>query len=109
MKFLVDENLPHGFAARLAGAGFADTVHTIHVGLMRKPDHIVFASAVAYDRIIITKNGILADGEREALWALVLAALAYLALQPQPADFMVNRIVEVSVEGRVDTSMMPPD
>lgn len=93
---------------------------------MQKPDHIVFAHAVAYDRIIITKNGkdfrklaagtpihagivIIADGEREALWALVLAALEYLALQPQSADYMVNRILEVSVGGQVDASMMPPE
>ena len=113
--------------ARLAAIGFADTVHTIHVGLIQKPDHIVFAHAVAYDRIIITKNG--KDFRKTRRWhpdpcrlrsslptaserhcgPSFLQPSEYLALQPQSADYMVNRILEVSVEGRVDTSMMPPD
>jgi predicted nuclease of predicted toxin-antitoxin system len=126
VKFLIDENLPHGFFARLAANGYPDTVHTIHIGLTQSLDHTVFGLALAQDRIVITKNGhdfrrlasrteihagviIVADGEREALWTRISAAIDFIACQPEPADFMINRILWVSVDAVVDTYLLPPE
>jgi hypothetical protein len=126
VKFLVDECLSPTYVARLAAVGHPDSWHPRDGGLRSRDDHILVRVALEQDRIILTSNlkdfkALLRHAEihpgliavppllKDETWALVLAALAYLALQPRPADFMVNRILEVSVDGRVESYMMPPE
>jgi Domain of unknown function (DUF5615) len=113
VKFLLDECLPHRFVQRLAARGYPDAVHPIHIGLRGVRDDIILARAIADDRIIITTNAsdyrrllgsevihpggvLLPNSERERYWHLLLLVLAFLELQDKPADYMVNRLIEVS-------------
>ena len=76
-------------------------------------DHRILARALQDDRIIVTANradfkkllsreqlhpgAIIVEGlEKEPAWALILFAIAFVELQSRPADYMVNRVVEVS-------------
>lgn len=113
VKFLLDECLPHKFAKRLSDRGYPDSIHPIHVGLRAKRDDALLLSAIDDDRIIITNNArdyrallaraeihpdaiMLPNAEREQSWRLIEAALVFIELQLSPADYMINRVVEVS-------------
>ena len=118
MKFLVDECLSPHYVARLGTRGYPDTIHPIHVGLLGAGDHVILARALSEDRIIVTANradfrkllshepihtgAIIIEGlEKEPAWKQVLAALGFIEMQTRPLDYMVNRIVEVSVRSGV--------
>ena len=113
MRFLVDECLSPNYVGRLAQRGYPDAIHPIHVGLLGVGDHRILARALQDDRIIVTANradfkkllsreqlhpgAIIVEGlEKEPAWALILFAIAFVELQSRPADYMVNRVVEVS-------------
>lgn len=114
MKFLIDECLSHHYAQALADRGYPDTIHPIHVGLRGLRDVKIVERALFDDRVIVTVNGrdyrkllakmplhpgaIIAEAlDNELTWQLILAALAYIEIQTNPADYMVNRVVEVSL------------
>ncbi len=126
MKFIVDECLSHVLVRYLAVRGFPDAIHPIHVGLLGARDDQIVARALAEDRIVIMANGRdykrLAAGmevhpgvivvealEREATWRLIQLALAFIELQSQPADYMVNRVVEVSAASGVTPYLLAQD
>ena len=113
MKFIIDECLSHFLVHDFAARGFPDTVHPIHVGLRGARDDMIVARAFAEDRIIVTANArdfrrllaqqplhpgaIIVDAlPSDQTWQLILLAIAFIELQPDPADYMVNRVVEVS-------------
>lgn len=127
MKFLIDECLPHQFATRMAMRGYPDSVHPIHIGMRGRRDDQLVQLALADDRIIITSNArdyrdllagqsvhagaiLLPNAEREDSWRLLEVALAFIELQSSPADYMVNRVIEVSAhEGIRPFELPPPD
>jgi predicted nuclease of predicted toxin-antitoxin system len=126
VKFLVDECLSHRFARRLQGDGFPDSIHVIHIGLLGFRDDLIVARAFAEDRIIITANGrhykklmsrmplhpgaiIVEALDSDAAWRLLKQALAVIQQQPRPADYMVNRVVEVSLAAGVRPYLLAQD
>ena len=125
LRFLLDECLPHAFAKRLADRGFPDSVHPIHLGLLSAPDHVIVGRALVEARIVITTNGVdfrkllakegvhaglilLPNAEFERSWRLVLIALAFLEIHSNPADFMVNRVLELSASDGIRAYELPP-
>jgi hypothetical protein len=114
VKFFIDECLSPSYAGAIRGCGYPDVVHSIHVGLRGVRDDQVVDWAFAADRIIITSNirdyrrllalmplhpgAILVEPlVRDKTWQLIPAALAFVETQPRPADYMVNRVIEVSL------------
>lgn len=127
MKFLLDECLSHAFAQRPANSGYPDSVHPIHLGLLMAEDHVIVRRALREDRVVITANAddfrtllsretvhpgliTLPNAEREDSWRLLQLALAFIELQPSPADYMVNRVIEVSADEGIRPYELPrPD
>lgn len=118
MKFVVDECLPHQFVNRLAARGYPDAVHPIHVGLLRARDDQLLRRALSEDRILLTCNAVdfrellarepvhpgavlLEAVERETLWRLLEITLTFLEIHPDPAGYMINRVLEVSVRNGI--------
>lgn len=126
MKFMLDECMPHGFARRLSERGYPDAIHPIHIGLLGAEDHVLVRRALDQDRIIVTANaddfrfllvqeplhsGLLAlpNTEREQSWRLIEAALAFLEAHPDPAGWMINRVLEVSLDEGIRAYALPDD
>jgi predicted nuclease of predicted toxin-antitoxin system len=126
VKFIVDECLSHLLVRDLAAKGYADAVHPIHIGLCGVRDDTIVDRAIGEDRIIITANArdfrrllaavaihpgaIIVDARgRTPAWQRIQAALAFIELQPNPADYMVNRVVEVSATLGVRPYQLPPE
>lgn len=124
MKFLVDEWLSPSYVRELRDAGYPDAVHPIHVGLCGRRDDEIAERALADDRIILTSNAadyrrilagtpihpgaaIVQPSNRDGTWLLIRIALGYLMLHSNPADYMINRIVEVASNGALDTYEAP--
>jgi predicted nuclease of predicted toxin-antitoxin system len=108
----------------MAGLGFPDTIHPIHVGLRGSRDDQIAARALADDRIIVSANArdfrkllaavvvhpgaiLVEGGELESTWRQIHLALELIRLQPAPTDYMVNRVVEVSAAGGVNPFALP--
>ncbi len=125
MRFLVGECLSATYVAELGRCGYPDAVHPMHIGCFGVRDDTILARAIADDRIVITANGrdyrqlvlrvpihpgiiIIEPRIRTQSWLLIVAALAFIELQPRPEDYMVNRVVEVSAATRVSTNELPP-
>jgi predicted nuclease of predicted toxin-antitoxin system len=125
VKFLVDECHSPGYVAALSRRGYPDSVHPINIGLLGARDDLIVERALADDRIIITSNArdyvqllsrqsihpgaILVQAfTRDRTWSLILAALAFIELQTRPADYMINRVVEVSATEGVRPYLLPP-
>ncbi len=124
MRFLVDECLSHLNVRWLAERGYPDAIHPIHVGMRGLRDDLIMARALAEDRIVITANRrdyvrllaqmqvhpgviIVEALERKATFRHILLALAFIELQPLPADYMVNRVIEVSANEGVRPYVLP--
>ena len=123
MKFMVDECLPHRFVKRLGERGYPDSVHPI--GMRGRDDHLILARALDEDRIVITNNAkdyrdllakepihpgaiMLPNAELEESWRLLQVALSFIELQLAPADYMVNRVIEVSAQDGIRPYELPP-
>lgn len=80
--------------------------------------------AIAEDRIIITSNAtdyrellarktvhpgaiMILALEREKVWRLIEVALTFLEVQPDPAEFMINRVIEVSASEGILPYVLP--
>ena len=113
MRFLVDECLSPGYVRDLVNRGYPDSVHPMHIGLCGARDDQIVARAFAEDRIVITANGrdyrkllaqmevhtgviIVQAAKRAETWRQIELALAFLELHPDPAGYMINRVIEVS-------------
>ena len=125
VKFLIDECLSHVLVRRLRENGHPDAIHPIHVGMRGFRDDQIVARAFAEDRIVITANGrdykkllaamtvhpgaiIVEALEREGTWRQILAAIAFIEMQPvSSADYMINRIVEVTSGGIIPYELPP--
>lgn len=121
MQFFIDECISPRVAARLNEGGVHSAVHPRDIGRRGDPDHVVLRNAIAEDRIIVTENArdfrglvgreelhpgliILPCVARDACIHLIGLAIAFLEAEAlkadeAPADHMVNRVIEVSVDG----------
>ena len=124
MKFLVDECLSPTYLAALAARGYGDAIHPTYGGFSGSPDHRIIERAVADDRLIITANArdyrrllaavaihpgaiVVEPLTRVQTWQLVELALDFIERQINPMDYMVNRVVEVSVTAGVRPYVLP--
>jgi predicted nuclease of predicted toxin-antitoxin system len=122
VKLFIDESLSPLLATRLNLKGRYDAVHPLHVGRRGEPDHLVLASCIAQDRIIVTQNArdfrklvglaevhpgliILPSIDREGTWLLLEAAITYLETRGNPIDVMLNQVLEVVA---IDTMTLAP-
>lgn len=126
MRFPLDECLSPSYIRELAARGYADAIRPTHIGLKGTRDDLVLARALADDRIVITSNArdfrkllqqmpihpgavVVEHLTRKRSWDLIQLALAFIELQPHPADYMVNRVVEVSVTADVRPYLLAQD
>ena len=122
LAFLIDECLSLDLVAHAQARGLHAT-HVIFRGLQGKPDHDLVASALREDFVLVTNNRkdflrlyareeihcglvIIVPGGivSEVQVRLFGAALDALAAE---AD-LVNRVVEVELDGRVTITTWPP-
>ena len=54
MRFFIDECISPSLSRHLNESGLHDAVHPRDRGRLRESDHVVFARAIAEDRIIVT-------------------------------------------------------
>ena len=119
MKLFIDECLSPRLAAELNATGQHDAAHPRDRGRLGDPDHIVLARCLAEDRAIVTENAvdfrkllgreelhpgliIMPSVGRGRSVQLMTDAIAYLATFGQPGDVMVNRILEISADGKFE-------
>lgn len=124
MKFLLDECLSHLYVALFAERGYPDAIHPIHIGMRRSRDDQILARAVLDDRILISANArddrkllrsvaihpgaILVEGlDRSVTWRQIELALSFIETQFAPADYMINRVIEVTRADGVRPYMLP--
>ena len=125
MRLLIDECLSPRLALWLNETGEHDAVHPLHVGRRGLPDHRVLGWCLEEDRVIVTENGrdfrrlvagaelhpgliVLPSLTREATWRLLRLGLEHLAALGEPADVMVNHVLEVDAEARCTLHALPP-
>lgn len=128
MKLLLDENVSPSLAAELWGSDI-DVIAIRDRGKLGLPDHEVVVLAIDEDRVIVTANAddftalcgdeelhpgliTMSSGARDQQFAMIAAALAYIATeaagkQQSPDSFMVNRVVEVGIDGACSSYPLP--
>jgi predicted nuclease of predicted toxin-antitoxin system len=125
VRLFIDECLSPALAERLWQAGI-DAVHPLHVGRRGEQDHTVIRRCLEEDRVVVTQNTadfrrllrrvemhagliLLPPVGRERSWALLQAALAYIAASgnPEPTHYMTNRVVTVDDAGGVVDEVLP--
>jgi predicted nuclease of predicted toxin-antitoxin system len=124
VKLFIDESLSPQLALRLNATGDHDAVHPLHIGRRGEPDHRVLARCIDEDRIIVTQNArdfrklvrntelhpgliILPSIDREGTWLLLEAAIAYLEERGDPANNMLNHVLEVTELGTMTLAPLP--
>lgn len=123
LKFFIDECLSPTLARRLNERGI-DAFHPLDVGKRGHPDHVVLKQCIEEDRILVTENAqdfrglmgrkdmhpgliIFPSIDREGTWQLLEAVLSYLARQPDPRDYMFNRVLEVDEDETIRDHQLP--
>jgi predicted nuclease of predicted toxin-antitoxin system len=123
VRFFVDECLSPALARRLNELGF-DAFHPLDVGRRGELDHTVLRRCVEEDRILITENArdfrgligridihpglvILPSISRAGTLRLMDAVLRFLGQQPDPRDYMLNRVLDVSADGAIAECKLP--
>jgi len=66
VRFFIDECISPSLSRHLNESSLHDAIHPRDRSRLREPDHVVFARAIAEDRIIVTEN---ADDFRNSLRA----------------------------------------
>jgi predicted nuclease of predicted toxin-antitoxin system len=124
VKLFIDECLSPQLATRLNRTGRHDAVHPLHVGRRGEPDHRVLQWCIDEDRVILTQNArdfrrlvggaelhpgliILAALDREGTWLLLEAVIEYLEHCGEPADLMVNHVLEIDESGAIRFFPLP--
>ncbi|WP_413991637.1 DUF5615 family PIN-like protein [Labrys okinawensis] len=126
MKFFIDECISPSLSRHLNEAGLHDAVHPRDRGRLREPDHVVFARAIAEDRIIVTENAddfrslaakvdlhpgliILPSLPRLEAQRLMDLVVAYLEHQggKRPQDLLVNAVLSITPAGVIHNEPLP--
>jgi predicted nuclease of predicted toxin-antitoxin system len=123
LKLFIDESLSPSLARWLNEQGL-DAVHPLHVGRLGDPDHVVLRRCIDGDRAIVTTNArdfrrlvgrselhagliILPPTNREQSLRQLQSVLEYLDALGNPADTMVNHVVEVAADGAIPLHPLP--
>jgi predicted nuclease of predicted toxin-antitoxin system len=116
VRLFIDECLSPRIAEWLNETGEHDAVHPLHVGRRGERDDTVLARCIQESRILVTQDAedfrgligrqslhpgliILPAGDRDGTYRLLLQAIDDLSAQGDPADLMVNRVLEVAPDG----------
>lgn len=126
MKLLIDEHLSPRLVAWCAERRGIYAASVAHVGLAGRSDPEVWRYAFEHDFVVVTANvrdflelldvelhpGLIVFREggltRAEQGDRLEAALDHVQSQPDPAAYMVNRVVEVIAAGQVVTREIPP-
>jgi predicted nuclease of predicted toxin-antitoxin system len=126
VRFFIDECISPSLSHHLNRDGAHDAIHPRDRGRLREPDHIVFARAVAEDRILVTENaddfrklagsvdlhpGLIilpsvARAEAQRLMDRVIAHLIEVGRE-RPHDRLVNSVLSISVNGEIRIDSLP--
>lgn len=126
MRFFIDECISPSLTRHLIELGLHDAIHPRDRGRLREPDHVVFARAIAEDRIIVTENADdfrkLAAGvdlhpgliilpsvarlEAQRLMDLAIEHLARLNTD-RPQDAAVNSVLTITATGLIRIDPLP--
>jgi predicted nuclease of predicted toxin-antitoxin system len=125
VKLLIDEHLSPRLIAWCAERRSVYAASVAHVGLAGRSDAEVWGHALEHDFVVVTANArdflellnvelhpgliVLREGglSREEQWARLEAALDHVQSQPDPAAYMVNRVVEVVTVSEVAAREIP--
>ncbi len=122
----MDECISSSLSRYLNAGGLHDAIHPRDRGRLRDPDHVVFARAIAEDRIVVTENaddfrklaasveihpGLIvlpsvARSETQRLMELVLHHLANMG-GDRPQDLLVNSVLTISATGSITIGRLP--
>jgi predicted nuclease of predicted toxin-antitoxin system len=126
VRFFIDECIFPSLGRHLNESGVHDAIHPRDRGRLREPDHIVFARAVAEDRIIVTENADdfrkLAAGVDLHPGLIILPSVARLEAQrlmdlaidhlvglnaDRPQDAALNSVLTITVTGLIRIDPLP--
>ena len=122
----MDECISPSLSRHLNEGGLHDAIHPRDRGRLRDPDHVVFARAIAEDRVIVTENaedfrklaasvelhpGLIilpsvARSEAQRLMELVLDYLLNTGGE-RSQDLLVNSVLTISATGSISISPLP--
>ena len=124
MRLFIDECLSPRIAEWLNDSREHDAAHPLHVGRRGEPDHVVLARCIREDRVLVTQNAqdfrgligredihpgliILPAADRGGAYRLLLRAIEVLSAQGEPADVMVDHVLEVATDGQCVLYQLP--
>ncbi len=126
MKFFIDECISPSLSHRLNQNGLHDAIHPRDRARLREPDRVVFARAIAEDRILVTENAddfrklaggvdlhpgliILPSVARSEAQRLMNLVIAYLtdSGDGRPQDRLVNSVLSISAKGDIRIDPLP--
>ena len=101
MRFFIDECVSPLLSRHLNKSGLHDAIHPRDRGRLREPDRVVFARAIAEDRIVVTENADdfrkLAAGVDVHPGLIILPSIARLEAQ-MLMDLVVDYLLRVNAE-----------
>lgn len=126
MRFLIDECISPSLSRYLNQQGLHDAIHLRDRNRLRDPDHVVFARAIAEDRIIVTENaedfhklarrvdlhpGLIilpsvARAEALRLMEVVVAHLVGIGGE-RPQDLLVNSVLSIAADAEIELRPLP--
>jgi predicted nuclease of predicted toxin-antitoxin system len=126
VKFFIDECISPSLSRHLNASGLHDAIHPQDRARLREPDHVVFARAIAEDRIVVTENaddfrklaagvdlhpGLIilpsvARSEAQRLMDLAIEHLSGLNAD-RPQDAAVNSVLTVTATGKIRWEPFP--
>jgi predicted nuclease of predicted toxin-antitoxin system len=126
VQLLLDEHLSPRLAEWCAERRGIYAACVAHVGLSGTVDRDVWRYAYKHDFVMVTTNArhflrlldvevhpgliILREAvlSREEQWEPLVAAIDYIQRQPHPANYMVNRVIELLGVGQLLDREIPP-
>jgi predicted nuclease of predicted toxin-antitoxin system len=97
VRFFIDECVSPSLSRHLNKLGLHDAIHPRDRGRLREPDRVVFARAIAEDRIVVTEN---ADDFRKLAAAvdlhpglIILPSIARLEPDPKVCSAGSLRVI----------------
>ena len=123
---MIDECISPSLSLHLNRQGLHDAIHLRDCGRLRDPDHVVFARAIAEDRVIVTENAddfrklarrvdlhpgliILPSVAREQALRLMDMVIAHLVDVggERPQDFLVNSVLTITLDLDIEIRPLP--
>ncbi len=101
MRFFIDECVSPSLSRHLNKLGPHDAIHPRDRGRLREPDRLVFARAIAEDRIVMTENADdfrkLAAGVDLHPGLIILPSIARLEAQ-RLMDLVIDHLLRLNAE-----------